>query len=41
MRRATFTADYIKGDVNRNGKIESVDALMAIQMSVGKLPMST
>ncbi len=35
----TFTADYIKGDVNRNGKIESVDALMAIQMSVGKLPV--
>lgn len=31
--------DYVKGDVNGDGNITSVDALMALQMAVGKLPV--
>ena len=31
--------DYVKGDVNGDGNITSVDALMALKMAVGKLPV--
>lgn len=33
-------AESVKGDVNRDGKVTSVDALMALQMSVGKIEKS-
>ncbi|NOY11661.1 MAG: hypothetical protein GXO67_06210 [Archaeoglobi archaeon] len=35
---ATSTAEELRGDVNGDGKVTSVDALMALQMAVGKLP---
>ena len=36
--RFTVTTDSLPGDGDRDGRITSLDALMALRMSIGKIP---